>query len=124
MAYPILDKDGNQIGEYTREEMIALTMKDVTAKRQTADVAIAKKARGEVEATARADLDRINKATEKRQKVEDNSKNTIIKAIMDALANYPQALSKTELFVRVGASDYSIKVTKKKERVPLFDGEE
>ena len=123
MAYPILDKDGNPIGEYTREEMVALTMKDIETKRQKADVAIAKKARKELENDAQGELDRLNKRTRKKESTTDTSiKDKLFLTIMQALsANFGMFLTKNELFIRAGDGDYSIKITKKKERVPELD---
>lgn len=123
MAYPILDKDGNPIGEYTREEMVALTMKDIETKRQKADVAIAKKARKELENDAQGELDRLNKRTRKKESTTDTSiKDKLFLTIMQALsANFGMFLTKNELFIRAGDGDYSIKITKKKERIAELD---
>ena len=123
MAYPILDKDGNQIGEYTREEMVALTMKDAAEKRQKADVAIAAKARKDIEKTAQDELDRLNKRARKKETVMDaNQKDILFAAIIKVLsAVFPLFYTKGELFVRGTDGDYSIKITKKKERVPELD---
>lgn len=123
MAYPILDKDGNQIGEYTREEMVALTMKDAAEKRQKADVAIAAKARKDIEKTAQDELDRLNKKTRKKENaVDGNFKDILFKILIKALSPlFPLFFAKGELFVRGSDGDYSIKITKKKERVSELD---
>lgn len=123
MSYPIIDKDGVQIGEYTREEMVALTMKDMANKRQKADVVIAAKARKELEADAQKELDKLNKTVRKKENsMDDSVKIRLFRLIMKALPTFPMYLTKTELYVRGSDGDYSIKITKKKERVSELDG--
>lgn len=123
MGYPVLDENGVVIGELTREEMVAKTMADMARMRQAKDLAIAQKARKEITATAEQDLAKLNKHVKKEGTIVSNDeKAALVRAIMAGLSVYPQFLSGNELFVSVGAADYSIKITKKKELVPQLHG--